>query len=239
MSKKAKIILLVISLYASKIAAIIAIITFSYKFVCDVLHDFFETCIMAILGVFIFTAFVLYGSIPPTLPDTPEFNYGEYPFEIVYSVNEDVYTKSGVLTCSLDMRTETASFDWYWYWDESFKNEDEDILCNIDGIDIYIDCGNGHYYMQDSKAEKDYAPGQLFYYDDYEKTEITPTVAKQKYGLEIISAKFSEPMSSMHKTKPSLVATTLACNILALFAFIIATRFTVRKYCYGVFKRCI
>ncbi len=72
------------------------------------------------------------------------------------------------------------------------------LLYETDEYRIYIDGGYANYYMQYDERYEDYEPGQSITrvgeggaYKEYTLEE-----AKEQLGIEIISAKFSEPIEN-------------------------------------------
>ena len=208
----------------------------NFEVIKEALWELLKT-ITIIFGLII-AVFIILGEGPPEIP---EVEYAEFPFEVVYSIDDEVYEISDAYVCSYSGVSATSligSINWRTHLKHS-RTEYIELYEKEDGTKICLYAGSPEYYMLgEYPFYGDHVPGEYLHSsgnDRYE--EISFEEAKEKYGLEIISATFSEPMSSMHKTKLTPAAITVACNILALFAFIVATRLTVRKYCYGVFKR--
>lgn len=130
-------------------------------------------------------------------PPMPEITYGEFPFEIVYSVDGEVFQKSDVIICECKVDY-TPEYGKRLLFTEKYQSGTDNILCEKMGVDIRIDCGNPEYYLLSEKPCEDYVPGQYIYYEGYyfDYTELTSSEAKEQLGIEIISAHFSEPIEN-------------------------------------------
>jgi len=193
MSKKAKEIILIAVAGVVRLGVNIAVVDFICKYWIEI------TVVITMLFYllcYISFYFLFYFITMPFL-SVPETSYAEFPFEIVYSVDGEVFENRGVVisTCSPDFELERGA---YCSVDEEFKESfDDDILLTKDDYDVRIDCGNASYYLLDSKLDEDYAPGQYIYYV-FKGQEHTFTLeeAKEEFGIEIISTKFSEPIKN-------------------------------------------
>ncbi len=91
MSKKTKEIILI---------AIICVIKLSLNVLPIILIvKEWDTFVGLVLGSFVFFAFLLYYfTSMDSLPER-EITYGEFPFEIVYSIDEEAFEKQGIAIC--------------------------------------------------------------------------------------------------------------------------------------------
>ena len=130
----------------------------------------------------------------------PEIQYAEFPFEIVYEVDGDLYKIKDTLVCELD-GTEPIPLEIHsereLVWDTYFKStEDNFISLGKTGGDnhlcIYI--GDVDYYMFGKIRDDGYLPGEFFYVYPYSHLPQSFEKLEETYGIKIISTKFSEPL---------------------------------------------
>ena len=130
-------------------------------------------------------------------PPVPEIQYGKFPVEIVYRVNDEVFEKNDVLIFEYNTYSDYEQIQKTWNWSTTSTTGKFNTLCEIQGEEIYIDCGNSDYYMMNEKPYEDYVPGQyIYYYGDSGKIKLSLEEAKEQLGIEIISAKFSDPIEN-------------------------------------------
>ena len=157
--------------------------------------------IMVILFfVSIFDSLVLGNAAKKSLPDK-EITRGEFPFEIVYSIDGEVFEKRGVIICECSKDYETG-YGAYWDFERYFDEfSDDNVLCT-EPYEIKIDCGNARYYLDGKKPYENYVPGEYIYYVWMGQShEFTYEQAKKLFGIEIISTKFSEPLVNLEDEK--------------------------------------
>ena len=193
MSKKTKEIILI---------AIICIIKLSLNALPIILIvKEWDSFVGLALGFFVFFAFLLYYfTSMDSLPER-EITYGEFPFEIVYTIDEEEFEKQGIAICKCK-KTFDLVYGAYWdfemYFDDSY---DDDILCT-ELYEIKIDCGNASYYLDGEKPYEKYVPGEyIWYFSEGKYYELTLEEAKEEFGIEIISTKFSEPLVNTEDEK--------------------------------------
>jgi len=192
MSKKAKEIILI---------AIICIIKLSLNALPIILIvKEWDSIVGMALGVIVFFAFLIYENVvSDPYPSVPLIKYGEFPFEIVYSIDGDIMEKSGIYICSGSIdEVSYLSSEKRWKWSSRIKKENANMLGEIDGIEIYIDCGDAYYYMFPQDPQDSYYPGTFVYFTDengsYQRLDLKES--KKELGIEIISAKFSQPIEN-------------------------------------------
>jgi len=129
-------------------------------------------------------------------PQIPEIQYGKFPFEIVYSVDGEIYEVKDVFVCEykgighpFDGEKE---LEWQTYIGSSGERDFE-LFEAENRKGIYIDLGNEEYYMMGKKPYDEYVPGE-YLHDGYHKLNLQE--AKEQLGIEIISAKFSDPIEN-------------------------------------------
>ena len=136
-------------------------------------------------------------------PPVPDIQQQSFPYEIVYSIDEEVFNKTDILEYKYKAYSDVEQLEKNWRWESSSGTGTFNLLCEIEDEKIYIDCGNAQYYMTGEKPYDEYTPGEYVYYydDDDEKIKLTHKEAKEKFGIEIISKKFSEPIENEFKYK--------------------------------------
>jgi hypothetical protein len=84
-------------------------------------------------------------------PPEPEIRYGEFPFEIVYKLDGELYTIHDVLVCEYDGIDANEGVGKYIQWKGYIKGTGEEqivLLCE-DNIRIVCTIGSPDYYMND------------------------------------------------------------------------------------------
>ncbi len=159
-------------------------------------------CVAVLLSmlVFLFIPIVnlmleTYYSVTVVAPEIPEIQYAEFPFEIVYSIDGEVYEINDAYVCEykgIDWRFEKKVLDWATY----FKYSDTEYIELCDTPYDYRIClyaGSPEYYML---GDDDQVPGEYLHYSYSLAHHLTAEEAEEEYGLEIISATFSEPIEN-------------------------------------------
>ena len=140
-------------------------------------------------------------------PDVTTIKEAEFPFQIVYEKNEEIFVIEDILICEYD-GTYTHSGGKSRSWKEYFKSENDDVLTVFkDGTtEICIGIGSSRYYMN----EPDYSD---------KNSEITPWASRvirengvhiepvsedelySAYGIKIISWELSDPIENTYVSK--------------------------------------
>jgi len=192
MSKKTKEIILMTVAGILGVCINAVVISFVYKWWSSIVG------LIMMLTIFItmLIAYIFTYIIQMPFLSVLETSYAEFPFEIIYSIDGEVFENHGVIMSFCEPAFEFeygAHCDYYTQFD---KTLDDDILFETEEYKVRIDCGDVGYYLLDNKPE-DYAPGQYIYYI-FKGQEHTFTLeeAKEEFGIEIISTKFSEPIKN-------------------------------------------
>ena len=198
MSKKAKekIVMTVAGILGLCINAVV--ISFVYKWWRSIL----VAVIMVIICCFSILYSLVYGTFAKIALPYKEITYGEFPFEIVYSIDGEVFEKRGVIICECKRDFDLTS-GASWEFDEYFdKNQDDDVLLITEDYNVRIDSGRARYYLEGKKPYEGYVPGEYIYYVFMGRSrELTYEQAKNLFGIEIISVNFSEPLVSTEDEK--------------------------------------
>jgi len=200
MSKKAKEIILIAIICIIKLLLNVLSAILILKYFDSIVSVIFGSVVMLTmcLGFFFLNTMFYIFTLPFFLFQT---TYGEFPFEIVYSIDGEVFEKQGVAVCELERNFDTVygpRLDLVMYFDKAYDN---DILCT-EPYEIEIDCGNARYYLDGEKSYEDYVPGEYIrYFSEGKYHKLTLEEAKEEFGIEIISAKFSEPLVNTEDEK--------------------------------------
>lgn len=155
-----------------------------------------------------------YIALSPSSP-RPEITYAEFPFELTYEINGEVRTIEDVYVCEfLGFSIDAGSMKPYRSWTgyvKSVGDEDLDLVLVQEG-NKYICCTMGapEYYMSDPDYPYLDEPEPMLI--AVEKPNDAGGVSSGgisgtlyslvgKYGLKIISWKFSEPIENSFKHK--------------------------------------
>lgn len=134
-------------------------------------------------------------------PEVPEITYSEFPFKIVYSIDGEVFEIEDSYVC--DCKGVGFEYDLHknLIWNTYLKNAETEYieLCDMHyGYRLCLYVGSPEYYMMESfPPYGDHVPGEYLHSSGNDRREeISFEEAKEKYGLEIISATFSEPIEN-------------------------------------------
>jgi len=198
MSKKSKKRTIIVFSCITILGIIASVIAFFLKW--------WRNIFIAIMMVMICCFSIFYslerGSAAKAALPYKEITYGEFPFEIVYSIDGEVFEKRGVIICECKRDFDLTS-GASWEFDEYFdKNQDDDVLLITEDYNVRIDSGRARYYLEGKKPYEGYVPGEYIYYVFMGRSrELTYEQAKNLFGIEIISAKFSEPLVNTEDEK--------------------------------------
>ncbi len=139
-------------------------------------------------------------------PPKPEITNGEFPFEITYAINEEVYSVDGVYVCEYAGIGADEGVGKYVDWDGYIKGTEDEALFIMekDGKKIYCSVGWPEYYMDDPEDDAAVAP-EPFFYSVYPNNMGGTTShyindeEMQTYGISIIGYEFSEPIENEFK----------------------------------------
>lgn len=174
-----------------------------------------------IIFFFIFIVMVRYDMYYQYNNLTPQIQHGEFPFELKYEFNGEIYEINDTVICDFDGFDITGGFCKYRMWKESLKSENGRLTIILDEnvpsvleperinerSELYFNYGEGEYYMDDCKScNPAYVGPHFFYVERYQKTpkvtynDLTPLTEDQlqKYfGIKIIDWKFSKPIKNI------------------------------------------
>ena len=149
-------------------------------------------------------------------PQKPMFEYGEFPFRIVYEINEEVVTIEDVLVIEYEDSGVDYSGGKYYKWNTYLKSgrdqqesfEDQGFLnaltlCSQSESTekLWISLGSNEYYMGVptlySSQEYCYSglPGVVWLYGSENTISIGEQTLYQEFGIRIIETTFADPLS--------------------------------------------
>ena len=133
----------------------------------------------------------------------PQVQKGEFPFEIVYEIDEETVTVNDVYVCEFD------GFDWneglgkHRKWKGYLKSSgaEELILLEDGDLKFAVSIGSPEYYMSDPTCPYSENTPSIFYIKPNEfggttvgSSDIESLLAQ--YKLKIVSWTFSEPIEN-------------------------------------------
>ena len=151
----------------------------------------------------------IYAYLQPA-PPKPEIIYGEFPFELVYSIDGEIITIQDTYVCEYDgWDVHSGSLSKVRAWDGYIKSTGADELILLEDGNLKFACslGSPEYYMSDpSKPTKEYTP-HIYYIEDPNDfggrssgtLDIEPLL--EKYKIKLISWKFSDPIENSFERK--------------------------------------
>ena len=201
--------------------------------------------VMALLMAVVFFAMLIYYAGAPVIefftlePPIPEIQYAEIPFEVVSSVDGEVYENSDVLVCEYESSLSTDILFSEVYWNEHLKSGDDGFaVCTIEDVPIYMDYGSAEHYMMPHYPFYSYSPGEyIYFYLEGERYELTLDEAKEKLNIEIVSMDFPKPLKNKLVYSAHNVAKMLFVFTVTVYFFIIIFGLDRKTKSHGVFKR--
>ena len=134
----------------------------------------------------------------------PSKRYAEFPFELVYKINDEIVTISDVYVCEFGGYSFNfnVSMSPYRVWEGYIKGTREEyvFLCEDTERKVYCFVGDAEYYMNDEREPENrplkprvfainHDSGDFSVKSFYSSEEIM-----RHYNIEIISWSFSEPI---------------------------------------------
>lgn len=178
---------------------------------------FLKTLIIIIIAVIVLSPIILIFSLnlfawssifigdwlSPNPPE-PEITYAEFPFEIIYEIDEKTVTVNDVYVCEFD------GFDWnegvgkHRKWNGYIKSSGESKLILLEDGELKLACsiGTPEYYMSDhfGSYTDEYIPS-IYYIKPNEfggtysgVLDIEPIL--EQYKIKLIRWKLSEPIQN-------------------------------------------
>lgn len=151
---------------------------------------------------------LLFGfSIIEPNPPAPEITYGEFPFKLEYSVNDETFVLEDAVICEYSGVEWNEGVGKHRTWKESFKNSPKDeLLIFTDGkVNIYCNVGSAEYYMDDLRYTLSEPHTPIFYhtypnnFGFIDEQILTTEETLEKYNFKLINWEFSEPVENSFK----------------------------------------
>lgn len=158
-------------------------------------------CIMALwlsIGVGLGVVTWLFTPNPPR----PEITYGEFPFELVYEIDEEVVTVTDTFICKYDGIGMNEGVGKYREWKGYIQGTGQEgiKLFEEEGVIIWCYIGDPKYYMGEVKyLNADCIPNVVKEYPYLSGTSYTGLKADELwelYNIRIISWQFSDPVEN-------------------------------------------
>ena len=149
---------------------------------------------------------MLYGGIwlSPD-PPKPQITSGEFPFELVYSLDGEISTVNDVFVCEYDGIGMNEGVGKYIEWKSYLKSTKEENLVLFEDENKKIICGIGspNYYMGNTEnCDMDTVIPNLVIYEDYGEITSSHALSQEEmesYKIKLISWKFSNPIKNTYK----------------------------------------
>ncbi len=139
-------------------------------------------------------------------PPAPQETYGEFPFEITYTINDVQYTVNDVYICEYDGIGANEGIGKYRKWKGYIKGTGETSLVLYEDEERIIYCyvGDAEFYMNDEMypeqrpleprvySDLKLSAGEIYKKDRFDTTQ----EMMEYYKIEIIDWKLSEPIEN-------------------------------------------
>ena len=167
------------------------------------------TAVIAVVALFAIPWLIIYAGLwlSPD-PPKPQTTYGEFAFELVYTIDGEVHTINDAVVCEYDGIAVDEGVGKHNKWKGYLKSsgKEELVLYEEGGKRITCAVGSPEFYMNE--------PG---YYDVYEEHEVVPRLflyeehgeitsscvlsdaEALEYGIVLVSWHFSEPISNKYE----------------------------------------
>lgn len=132
----------------------------------------------------------------PPLPDT---TYLEFPFEIIYKINEETVTISDVYICEYDGIEWDLAQGKYRTWKGYVKSTGENaiFITEDDEREVYCLVGDASYYMNDKnkyQVQRPLKPRLYVVKKNGNPDAMLQSKILELYNIEILSWTFSDPL---------------------------------------------
>ncbi len=135
-------------------------------------------------------------------PPKPQVTSGEFPFELVYSLDGETITINDIIVCEYDGIGMNEGVGKYIKWKSYLKSNNKENLVLFEDGNKKIICGIGSpdYYMGNTEnSDIDTVIPNLVIYEDY--GEITSSHAlsqeeMEEYKIKLLSWEFSKPINN-------------------------------------------
>ena len=157
----------------------------------------------------LFSPFVIIYLVAPN-PPKPAITYAEFPFELVYEIDDETKIVNDIYVCEFDGFGMNEAVGKYREWKGYVKStgEEDILLIEDDNILIFCSIGSAKYYMGDPEyfadgiARPEYRKTPSIYYVEYPNELGGKTIGRlenehlEKYKVKLISWKLSDPIEN-------------------------------------------
>jgi len=144
------------------------------------------------------------------LPE-PVITYGEFPFRLEYKINGETVVVEDVIICEYH-GVSSAIGSNSRLWSKKLKNKSNLVIFEDDNVRIICDVGTPEYYMGDPEYITSGEPKEPYFYI-YNNRPKSNTLNTQQlielYKIELVDAKFSEPIENSFKDSQGHVNETV------------------------------
>lgn len=134
------------------------------------------------------------------MPPKPEIQTGEFPFELTYKLNGELYTVTDTYICNYDGIGFNEGYGKYRKWSGYIKDTGETAVLITEDADRQIFCfvGNAEFYMNDEMypEERPLTPRLYDVKKDPDADALSTYRIMVNYDIEIVSWSFSEPVEN-------------------------------------------
>lgn len=138
-------------------------------------------------------------------PLMPKIKYAEFPFTLVYNLNDKTITYNDTIVCDYTgVGWNEGNMKKYRIWDKHLKNEEEVILHRINDYEyVVLNTGCSAAYLMGDKENPSYSYGNVcanLVKLSKNKERLVSSLSKEelynKYGIEIISFEIVPPIEN-------------------------------------------
>ncbi len=137
-------------------------------------------------------------------PPEPAIKYAEFPFEVVYEIDDEIVTVNDIYVCEYDGIGMNEGVGKYRKWKGYIKSSGKEELILLEDGDLKLACSVGYpeYYMGDpSKLNPEEYTPYMYYIKSNSFGGISSGVMDiepilEQYRLKLISWKLSKPIQN-------------------------------------------
>ena len=180
---------------------IILVIVAVLLILLPIVFPYILTVYMGVASGVAFGALAIYGTVESWLtppPPRPEVEYAEFPFEIVYTIDDEEFTVNDIYVCEFEGFKSNETGDKKRDWKGYIKSTgDFNVVLIEDGnLEIRCDIGSPRYYMSDPEyGTEEHTP--YIYVNGTIPEKIDEII--EQYNVELVSWNLSEPIENEYK----------------------------------------
>lgn len=178
---------------------------------CKLIIILIAALVIIVLAIFVlpWLSMAIAAVFSPS-PPKPPVDYAEFPFKLVYEINDEVKTIDDSLVIEYNGYTYHGSSKKYNSWSTSLKSGNsfdsiilfqEDYVPDVGSVSVYFELGSCEYYMGLEEADTYYISTEVKPGDIVEsRNDFTGAISDKelydKYNIRIIDMELSSPLSS-------------------------------------------